>query len=70
MTCCTSVLFKGNKMLRLIICDVIMFVTLLWDETSYICINSNFIPNPIKYLKNHQIALNLNVNLMHNVCMH
>lgn len=49
LPCCTrrliyrcSVLFKGNERLRSIICDFITFVTLLWDETSYKCINSNF----------------------------
>lgn len=58
LPCCTrrliyrcSVLFKGNKRLRSIICDFITFVTLLWDETSYKCINSNFLPNSLKNKK-------------------
>lgn len=58
MPCCTrrriyrcSVWFKWNKRLMSIICDFITFVTLLWDETSYICINSNLLPNPLKNKK-------------------
>lgn len=55
LPCCTrrriyrcSVLFKGNKRLKSIICDFITSVTLLWDETSYICINNK--KNLIFYL--------------------